>query len=969
MSTAIATPLLGTSVVESIFKEITSKTGRYYYFLGGTVDREGHDTLDLAVQNELTFPVSTVLYEKDTRNYIVLAKEIQPNDVAFLIKKIDWQPNVLYDMYDNRIGSEVIGLNLIAGGSGYTANANITISGGGGLGATGEVVVVGGAIVHANVILPGIGYETKPNVIIGDATGTGANIQAVLGYADSGAANLYYANYYVITDDFNIYKCLENNKGGLSYVKPLDISVEPFTLADGYKWKFMGHVPVSLRSKFLTDQEVPVTTAIKNQFYSSGEIKNVVVISTGNGYSSALLTVSGDGYLEQDPYYIVQTYIEDGGNGYSDAAVVIDPPILGSVSWSASTSYFVGKILKYNNNLYEVIKSGVSDLAGPIHTKGIQNNGTVGLKYLGTQAIANLTTNSGVITAVTLLGSIRDIEITQSGSGYTSDPPVTFTGGDGGNAAAYATILNGSVNSIVITDIGDSFTSVPTVTIGTQWVANANVSLYDQIFYNNRLYTVTSTIAQNVLSNVTLTEVGVGYFANVRNNTNVYVQTTGAFQPTSNAQVTPLYVANYLIGFTVIDNGIGYTIDAINNTSLNVYTTGSVVASTNATANLNFTDVSLDSNIAFPIRLGNTAPVHTSGYAINGYANLYYAGDKATATATLKYGSGYFRQPNITITSNTGTNAAVTAQLVKSEAKISPYIENDKITRVIINNGGTGYTYASVTSTGDGSNARFLVDLSQGDLNSLQANNELQALPGTIDAIKIISGGYDYNAANVTIVGDGTGATATANIYNNRVDKIIVQSRGSGYSRANIIITGDGKGASARAIIAPEGGHGHDIIQELYARSIGFYTTIGQEQNQGFDVTNDYRQFGIIKDIENYDNTKFFTGGTGSTCWVVNGSIDTNAYNIDDIVIRASDNFKFLIVARTSLNALLSAIDGGELQIGDVLYKTGANSIVVSGVVRPDVDKYSGKLLYIDNKLAFTSSEQQSVSIKTVFKF
>jgi hypothetical protein len=33
------------------------------------------------------------------------------------------------------------------------------------------------------------------------------------------------------------------------------------------------------------------------------------------------------------------------------------------------------------------------------------------------------------------------------------------------------------------------------------------------------------------------------------------------------------------------------------------------------------------------------------------------------------------------------------------------------------------------------------------------------------------------------------------------------------------------------------------------------------------------------------------------------------------------------------------------------------------------VDKYSGELLYIDNRRAFTTTEDQSVSIKTVFKY
>lgn len=49
------------------------------------------------------------------------------------------------------------------------------------------------------------------------------------------------------------------------------------------------------------------------------------------------------------------------------------------------------------------------------------------------------------------------------GSGYTSAPTVTFSGGGGSGAAGTAVITNGRVTGITITSPGSSYTSAPTI--------------------------------------------------------------------------------------------------------------------------------------------------------------------------------------------------------------------------------------------------------------------------------------------------------------------------------------------------------------------------------------------------------------------------------------------------------------------------------------------------------------------------
>lgn len=88
---------------------------------------------------------------------------------------------------------------------------------------------------------------------------------------------------------------------------------------------------------------------------------------------------------------------------------------------------------------------------------------------------------------------VRQITVDNGGSGYTSIPTVTISGGNGTGAKAAATIVDGSVTSIEVTNPGDNFTSAPTVTIGvpnepgTQATATAVLST-NTISNNSEVY-------------------------------------------------------------------------------------------------------------------------------------------------------------------------------------------------------------------------------------------------------------------------------------------------------------------------------------------------------------------------------------------------------------------------------------------------------------------------------------------------
>ena len=66
---------------------------------------------------------------------------------------------------------------------------------------------------------------------------------------------------------------------------------------------------------------------------------------------------------------------------------------------------------------------------------------------------------------VTASGQVGSVTVTSGGSGYTSAPTVTLTGGGGSQAEATATLSNGAVDRITVNPGGSGYTSAPTVDI------------------------------------------------------------------------------------------------------------------------------------------------------------------------------------------------------------------------------------------------------------------------------------------------------------------------------------------------------------------------------------------------------------------------------------------------------------------------------------------------------------------------
>lgn len=909
MPTSLIKTALRNSIAETIYKDITTKTSKYYYFLGKTLEWNNSVTPD---------PIDNFSYEMDTRGSIVTMKQITPSDVSFVVKRYDWESGTVYDRYDDKYGTQLIGINLTSGGENYTSEPEVIISGNG-VGATAVASILDGKVIDVTVTNPGIGYTQAPIITLIGGDGNGATATGVINLTKTGATRLEDAIYYVITNEFNVYKCLENNRGGKSTKQPIGTSPDPIRFTeDGYVWKFLFNVPPALRNKFVTPEYFPVLSALKSQFYSQGDLRVINVNSRGSGYDYATIRVIGDGYRSSNPYLITDLNITNQGIGYEEAEVTVEEPFPGSSPYISGSAVINGQYVDHNNNYYEVIKAGNLGNNAPTHLIGIIDNGSAALRYAGTRAVADAVVQDNKITEIIKYQSIDHISLSSGGSGYRYAPSITFDG-DGINAEATAVLQNGSVKVITITNAGTGFTTVPDVTIGTQWTANTHVTTGDQIFYADRLYTVT-----------------IGGTTSVSAPTHVTgIQING----TSRLE----YAGKAAKGTCQLKFGSGYSfVPEVTVSSPVVATKWESDKTISVPVNLVYGD-----NYYLVTQLGITGltpPTHTTGIQSNGSCLLEYV----------------------------GSIAKVSASVVKSDAILIPIVENGEIASVQIDDAGVGYTYAEFIIYGNGTGAVLTPDLSVGNITTLQANIELLTVDGSISSIEVVSGGYDYSSASVDVIGDGTGAQATAVIENGKLVKVNLLSGGQNYRFAKVVITGNGNGASARTIISPYGGHGRDVVSELNARALMFYTNVSGDTNQGFVVNNETRQIGIIRSPLKYDSMETYALVYGSTCWAISSIIDTNIFENDDILTVGIGGPQYRIISVNTDGALLQSVDNHIPSVGDVFVnvtpgKTG-NFIAVA-LTPPSVDKYSGDLLFIDNKEAFTPTDEQTVAFRTIIKF
>jgi len=257
------------------------------------------------------------------------------------------------------------------------------------------------------------------------------------------------------------------------------------------------------------------------------------------------------------------------------------------------------------------------------------------------------------------------------------------------------------------------------------------------------------------------------------------------------------------------------------------------------------------------------------------------------------------------------------------------------------------------------------------------------AEPGSIDIVHITNSGNNYtNGATQSIInisGDGTGAVLKANVSDGKVVNIIIQNRGTNYTYANLrfqdVAGGSGSDAAATVSISPVDGHGYDPVYELRASTILFNVDFEEDESGLIPTNNDFREITLIQNPYLRGTTTLATSNTYSLYTKVKVSPGVGDFSSDEVVYQGTD------ISTSTFTADVISFDDVEnfLYLNNVKGTLGVNQSikgissgairVVNSVTNPSLELYSGKVLYISDKLPVTRDPSQTERIRFILSF
>ena len=284
---------------------------------------------------------------------------------------------------------------------------------------------------------------------------------------------------------------------------------------------------------------------------------------------------------------------------------------------------------------------------------------------------------------------------------------------------------------------------------------------------------------------------------------------------------------------------------------------------------------------------------------------------------------------------------------------------------------------------------------------------------------------------DVPIQGNGSGGKATIVMSNDStVKSITVSSGGSGYSYGTVNLEAGGVPTGTTSpefdvIIPPEGGHGYDVYRELGAFNVLVYARFENDtENPDFITGNQFARVGLVENPLQEGSTSVLTSNNASALYglkLTGIGYSTASFTADSKILqtvgvgstavgrvasydqttgvlkywqdRTNDGFTFAGAAgvtTTGYDNLAFTADpasGGSLSItgGDVSLSIDSNFSGLSteinsktyylgqtftdGVSQPESKKYSGNIIFVDNRPSVTRSSSQKEDVKIILQF
>ena len=294
------------------------------------------------------------------------------------------------------------------------------------------------------------------------------------------------------------------------------------------------------------------------------------------------------------------------------------------------------------------------------------------------------------------------------------------------------------------------------------------------------------------------------------------------------------------------------------------------------------------------------------------------------------------------------------------------------------------------------------------------------------------SAAYQFNGTknNVPIKGDGQDGLASVTFINGKPDSVQVTNGGTGYSFGTLdldsVVTGSG--ASFSVIVPPPGGHGADIYRELGANKVLIYSRIENADvtNPDFPTGNQFARIGIVENPQIFGTSNQLTAasasgvfglrlagvaatsmsvatdgevtqtiGIGSTAigkiigydsvtktlqyWqdrslaldTSTGSKPTYGYRLNKFTSSPGAGGNTNVTVTTTTGTATLPIDTGFTGVSTTVnsrtYYFGQS--YTNGLANPEIKKYSGNIIYIDNRPEVTRATNQREDIKIILEF
>jgi len=303
----------------------------------------------------------------------------------------------------------------------------------------------------------------------------------------------------------------------------------------------------------------------------------------------------------------------------------------------------------------------------------------------------------------------------------------------------------------------------------------------------------------------------------------------------------------------------------------------------------------------------------------------------------------------------------------------------------------------------------------------------------TISNAGVGIGTADAVYTKVPIKGNGSAAECTVTINSSsQVSDVTVSTQGSGYTYGSVdLVAGGVPTGTTRpvldVVISPPGGHGKNIYRELGAYNVLLYSRIENDnENPDFITGNQIARVGLVCNPEAFDSTSLLSVDKATACGALrlsgagysSATFTADAYVTQTIATgttaagrvvsydqttgvlkywqdKALAGFNTVGAAVTEptygfkLNAFTSSPDtGGALTIVpstgsnlaiDTSF-TGVSTVINSrtyylgqeftnGIGNPEAKKYSGNIIYVDNRPSITRSSTQKEDIKIILQF